>query len=124
MLGSIYIGQWLRAQPGADWVICGGETGQNARPANPDWVRSLRDQCAAAGVPFFFKQHGEWLPKEFQTSEQSSIPARRIGYVRRDGTYYSCADLNFGVDDAQVLCVGKKYAGCLIDGREHKEFPK
>jgi protein gp37 len=41
---------------GIDWVICGGESGPGARPMNPDWARSLRDQCAAAGVPFFMKQ--------------------------------------------------------------------
>lgn len=45
-----------------DWVICGGETGQGARPMNPDWVRSLRDQCQEATVPFFFKSWGEWAP--------------------------------------------------------------
>lgn len=39
-----------------DWVICGGESGPHARPMHPDWVRSLRDQCAAAGVPFLLKQ--------------------------------------------------------------------
>lgn len=41
---------------GIDWVIVGGETGPNARPMHPDWVRKLRDQCVEAGVPFFFKQ--------------------------------------------------------------------
>lgn len=45
-----------------DWVICGGESGPKARPMHPDWPRSLRDQCVAAGVPFFFKQWGEWAP--------------------------------------------------------------
>jgi protein gp37 len=45
-----------------DWVIVGGESGPKARPAHPDWFRSLRDQCAAAGVPFHFKQWGEWVP--------------------------------------------------------------
>ena len=40
------------------WVVCGGESGPGARPMRPDWARSLRDQCAAAGVPFFFKQWG------------------------------------------------------------------
>ncbi len=39
-----------------NWVICGGESGHQARPMHPDWARSLRDQCAAAGVPFFMKQ--------------------------------------------------------------------
>jgi protein gp37 len=45
-----------------DWVICGGESGPNARPMHPDWVRSLRDQCVEAGTAFFFKQWGEWAP--------------------------------------------------------------
>lgn len=49
-------------QPTIDWVICGGESGPHARPMHPDWARSLRDQCVAAGVPFFFKQWGAWLP--------------------------------------------------------------
>lgn len=46
--------------PRINWVICGGESGANARAMHPDWARSLRDQCVAAGVPFFFKQWGEW----------------------------------------------------------------
>ena len=45
-----------------DWVVAGGESGPKARPMHPDWARSLRDQCAAAGVPFLFKQWGEWAP--------------------------------------------------------------
>ncbi len=52
-------GNW---QGGLHWVIAGGETGPGARPMHPDWVRSLRDQCNAAKVPFFFKQWGRWEP--------------------------------------------------------------
>jgi protein gp37 len=55
MLGPIMAGEYLRS---FDWVICGGESGPHARPMPPDWARSLRDQCAAAGVAFFFKQWG------------------------------------------------------------------
>jgi protein gp37 len=44
------------------WVICGGESGSQARPMHPDWARSLRDECQAAGVPFLFKQWGEYAP--------------------------------------------------------------
>lgn len=62
MLGEIDLGfcdiSWI------DWVICGGESGSKARPLNPAWVRYLRDQCAAADVPFFFKQWGEFAPIE------------------------------------------------------------
>lgn len=46
-----------------DWVIVGGESGANARPMDPDWARSLRDQCTAAGIPFLFKQWSGWQPK-------------------------------------------------------------
>lgn len=52
-----------------DWVIAGGESGRDARPMHPDWARSLRDQCQATGVPFLFKQRGEWTwsePGRFQ----------------------------------------------------------
>ncbi len=58
--GKMICQPWL-IQSGIDWVIVGGESGQQARPMHPDWARSLRDQCAAAGVAFFFKQWGEWL---------------------------------------------------------------
>lgn len=50
--------------PKIDWVIVGGESGANARPMHPDWVRSIRDQCLEAGVPFFFKQWGGKTPKK------------------------------------------------------------
>lgn len=53
-------GDWSRHDASIDWVIVGGESGPGARPMLPDWVRSLRDQCQAAGVPFLFKQWGEW----------------------------------------------------------------
>lgn len=43
---------------GIDWVIAGGESGPGARPMNPNWVRSIRDQCVDADIPFFFKQWG------------------------------------------------------------------
>ncbi|PRD42358.1 phage Gp37/Gp68 family protein [Phyllobacterium phragmitis] len=55
LLGLIDL-QFGRVKP--DWVIVGGESGPGARPMHPDWVRSIRDQCAAADVPFFFKQWG------------------------------------------------------------------
>jgi len=67
---NTFIGDWwepgddqsLPPRHGVDWVICGGESGPRARAMNPDWVRSLRDQCQAAEVPFFFKQWGAWAP--------------------------------------------------------------
>jgi len=59
--GSFQYGQ------GLDWIIAGGESGPGARPMHPDWARSIRDQCRAAGVPFFFKQWGEWDQGLFPT---------------------------------------------------------
>lgn len=47
---------------GLDWVVCGGESGSGARPIHPDWARSLRDQCKAAGAPFWFKGWGRHVP--------------------------------------------------------------
>lgn len=86
-----------------DWVICGGESGRQARPMHPDWARSLRDQCQAAGVPFFFKQHGEWLG-----ALQDGAPG--------DGQEINASDV--------PIRVGKKAAGRLLDGREWNEFPE
>ena len=88
-----------------DWVVCGGESGPGARPMHPDWARSARDQCVAAGVPFFFKQWGEWVP------DSPGRPYLRKGRV---------ADFNGG---PQVERVGKKAAGRVLDGREWNEFP-
>lgn len=62
-------------------IICGGETGRNARPCNPAWVRSLRDQCKVAGVPFFFKGWGKYIPN---TNELSSEKYQSHGIFRRD----------------------------------------
>lgn len=72
LLGPIVLherlgGDWLASgksgeRRGIDWMIVGGESGPGARPMHPDWARRLRDQCVSAGVPFFFKQWGAWLP--------------------------------------------------------------
>jgi protein gp37 len=89
---------------GINWVICGGESGPGARPMHPDWVRSLRNQCQAAGVPFFFKQWGEWA-NEYP---QGVNLAHRQQVYQHGKTFYS---------------VSKKAAGRLLDGRLHNEFP-
>lgn len=130
MLGPIDLtGEWLTAKLGAypfrtlppehrtkliellDWVIVGGESGPGARPMHPDWARSLRDQCALAGVPFLFKQWGEWSP----------------GYAENGN------DLDYGdiVEAKQhewpeghcSFRVGKKVSGRTLDGIEHNGVP-
>jgi protein gp37 len=98
--------------PAIDWLIVGGESGRGARPMHPDWARSLRDQCQAAGVAFLFKQWGEWAPgnhRDPTLDGQVSISYRPdcpdqhpLGWVRR---------------------VGKRRAGRELDGRTWDEYP-
>lgn len=91
-----------------DWVIVGGESGPNARHMRPEWVRPIRDTCAKHGIPFFFKQWGAWVDRE-------QMPD----------------DLYRDIDAAENLAghpqrfwnVGKKRAGALLDGVEHREAP-
>jgi protein gp37 len=107
------IGSHITEQVGVDWVVCGGESGPHARPMHPDWARSLRDQCAAAGVPFHFKQWGEYAPPE--VLEEDSKPALRC--MRGDRAYVFD-------DNQQMGRVGKKAAGRKLDGIEHNGFPR
>ena len=102
---------------GLDWVICGGESGPGARPMHPDWARSLRDQCRAAGVAFHFKQWGEFRPPE--TEEDHAL-------VRAGKAYGGSLMLNgqFGNPlGGAMVKVGKKAAGRLLDGSEWNEVP-
>lgn len=90
-----------------DWIVGGGESGPGARPMYLAWIRSLRDQCAAARVPFLLKQWGEWAP-----AGQSITAGHRIH--------------EFGYDEAgscRLHRVGKKAAGRLLDGVEHNGYP-
>ncbi len=111
--------------PKVDWVICGGESGPKARPMHPDWVRSLRDQCQAAGVNFAFKQWGEWLPIAAPHLKQKGLETMRL--LQPDGRSYQCtwtqAISSHGQDWA-VQRVGKKAAGRMLDGREWLEMPE
>jgi len=71
--------------PGIDWTIVGGESGPGARPMHPDWVRSLRDQCVAAGVPFHFKAWGEWVThpyRDWKTHEKQGDMFRHGRYAK------------------------------------------
>lgn len=62
-----------------DWVIVGGESGADARPMHPDWARSLRDQCAAAGAAFFFKQWGSNIPDEARAGRYRRVSKKAAG---------------------------------------------
>lgn len=126
MLGPISFDAWPLfgedEKPLLHWVICGGESGHAARPMHPDWARILRDQCAAFGVPFLFKQWGEW------SGPADPIPGCSLGDELRRGTVQHLhAPGNphgfFRRGDAYVRRIGKKAAGRLLDGITHDEFP-
>jgi len=87
------------------WVIVGGESGPGARPMHPDWARSLRDQCAAAGVPFLFKQWGEWAPYDRGAVDSSALAQP-------------------GALDEPMGRYGKKAAGRRLDGAQHDGYPR
>ena len=101
LIGPVDVESWLDR---LDWVIAGGESGRNARPMYPAWARSLRDQCAAAGVPFFFKQWGEWSP-----CEAPNNPSNAYDMLACDGFI--------------AQRTGKRIAGRLLDGRTHDGSP-
>jgi protein gp37 len=128
-----------------NWVICGGESGPRARPMHPDWARSIRDQCAAAGVPFFFKQWGEWATGSYLMTTGQPI-FRKFGtfqeWVNKASTRVHggvCLDvdgkdLRIGADFMRARDqgkfpvtmmdrVGNHAAGRLLDGREHNDMP-
>lgn len=86
-----------------DWAIVGGESGHNARPMNPEWVRSLQGQCSAFDIPFMFKQWGEWSPEWHHVSGPK------------------CHRWN--PDEPGVLKVGKKKAGRMLDGKIWNQYP-
>jgi protein gp37 len=109
--------------PRPDWVIVGGESGPGARPMHPDWARSLRDQCKAAGVAFFFKQWGEW-------GNEGNPHADNHGLMNAAGEFQELDRLPMGLgrhhpqEWSTKYRVGKKAAGRLLDGREYSEFPE
>lgn len=107
-------------QPGIDWLVVGGESGAGARPMHPSWVRSIRDQCVTADVPFLFKQRGAWT-----WERRSGEPEPRVYVSEADGR---TADEQTAIAAlgswAGVRRVGKKAAGRELDGRTWDEFPR
>ncbi|MEO8391175.1 phage Gp37/Gp68 family protein [Polaromonas sp.] len=114
--------------PRLDWVIAGGESGPGARPSHPDWYRALRDQCAAAAVPFLFKQWGEWGPTWLESHSHlpTLAPLDPAGEKAIAGTTVISGYYEDGRAHQELLPVvklGKKAAGRLLDGTEHNGFP-
>lgn len=119
--------------PGSiDWVVAGGESGPGARPVHPDWIRSLRDQCASAhdGVPFFFKQWGEWRPMGNMYADDVDATAdwereggRSVELLSRNGTRWGRERAQPPLDTEYLLRLGKRQSGRRLDGRTHDEYP-
>jgi protein gp37 len=103
LLGPLSIKNWT----GIDWVIAGGESGRGARPTNPDWIRTLRDECRAAGVAFHFKQWGHWAPE----LPHGVTPKQRLQLTTTESKLTTLYGL------------GKSAAGRLLDGRTWDQFP-
>lgn len=122
--------------PALDWVVVGGESGPKARPMHPQWVRDLRDQCTAAGVPYFFKQWGAWAPTgaggvgvHLDTTPAGYIrtPVRHDPNVRYMGAPYTIHRTKSGTEipySPEMRRVGKRAAGRELDGRTWDEFPR
>ena len=102
---------WYR--PSIGWTVVGGESGPKARPMHPQWARDLRDQCVTAGVPFFFKQWGQYRP--------GGDPAQPCSWITPDGT--SEPGMAGTPHTTAMVRVGKKAAGRLLDGRTWDEYP-
>lgn len=134
-----------------DWVVVGGESGVRARPMHPQWVRSLRDQCAAAGVLLLFKQWGEWRAVDQGEPEWYSglYRSRKIATsgedqaaldeaygrtctvptlcLRIDGHHAAPDAPNAflqGTSPVLAFRVGKRDAGRLLDGVLHDAYPE
>ena len=109
LLGPVDLFAWnIDRGTRVDWIICGGESGPHARPMHPDWARQLRDDCLTAGIPFHFKQWGEWVTED-QAPEDIILPGL--------STYL------LGDDEPDFYKVGKKAAGRELDGQTWDEYP-
>lgn len=113
-------GHPYRVMTGIRWVICGGESGLGARPMHPDWARSLRDQCQAAGVPFFFSGWGAWVPMSDYDPELHGADCNR----HQHAWLWRGEPGNQDELPMSAFNVGKHAAGRLLDGRTWDEFPQ
>jgi len=122
LLGKLDLSPWLGA--GLDWVIAGGESGPGARPMHPEWARSLREQCAAAKVAFFFKQWGAFAPEELGAwVAEDGSPRGAISLLDRGGRGWNGMEALAPADAVWMRRVGKGRAGRVLDGRTWDEFP-
>ena len=110
-----------------DWVICGGESGPNSRPSHSYWFRDLRDQCAALGIAFLFKQWGEWTPRSILMGGERDLWIEDPKCEKWQSLkVYECGALGYTFgsgEPAYMQRVGKKLAGRSLFGVTHDAFP-
>ncbi len=109
-----------------DWIVSGGESGPGARPAHPDWFRSIRDQCQAAGVAYHHKQNGEWVPESWWLHGKNA-PAAFLsidGHVRHLVNGKPTEPPMSRGQDITIRRVGRSHAGRKLDGRVWDECPQ
>lgn len=115
-----------------DQVIVGGESGPKARPMHPNWIEGLRQQCEAAGVPFLFKQWGEWIPRSLGVMsdgqkpfaadpEAEKWPTMRLG--ENGGDTRDLANMDEAGEMIYMQRVGRKLAGRLFNNKLHDGYP-
>jgi protein gp37 len=102
LLGPLDLRSWLGSA--VQWVIAGGESGAGSRPSHPKWFRCLRDQCVAAGVPFHFKQWGNWAP----LNGHAVTGSRSVRQLR---------------DGEKLVRLNKVDAGRALDGKIWDQLP-
>jgi protein gp37 len=127
-------GTYKYVGPQVRWIVVGGESGPRARPMHPDWARSLRDQCVAADVSYFFKQWGAWKPLEVGESQGGNVHFVLRDPSDRRNPMSECFHMPHSVEACitepeygwryPVKNVGKKAAGRLLDGLTWDEFPE
>jgi protein gp37 len=105
LLSAINLTPWLK-QNVIRWVIAGGESGGEARPTHPNWIRSLRDQCSKYNVAFHFKQWGHWSP------EAQGEPSKKIIELHDEAGRLE-----------RLSWRPKKLSGRVLDGYTYDEYP-
>ena len=106
---AIGVASWYKYPNSFDWLIAGGESGNNARPSNPDNFRIARDFCQSEGIPFFFKQWGEWGSTFIPSFPGDEKPKNVQSHQFNDGS--------------KLYRYGRKNTGNLLDGKTYNEIP-
>ena len=108
LLGPLDLNDWFHRDNfyPIDWIIAGGESGPGCRPMHPDWVRSLLNQCQSFGVPFHFKQWGQWVPAELV---DGAIKVKLMEFTNDRSI--------------EMVRLGKKLAGRTLEGTTWNEVP-